>query len=268
VVDAKDPRRAGQKVAAAAAEHQGRARLGRRCGMGPLVSDEQLDRVAGYVDIARDEGAELVAGGGARGHRRRVTSSARPCSTASRPDMRIAQEEVFGPVLAVQTFEDEDEAVALANDVSYGLAAAVWTRTSVARTGSRRSCRPARCGSTPTGRSTARCPSGATSSPGSVRELGPHAVEAYTQVKSVWVTAGVAPGRPRGSWCGERLSASRAGAGGGAAPVRSVPCAPTTADPRPLTVNDPGAGVLAARRCAGAARGSLPCARHGGVAKW
>ena len=96
--------------------------------MGPLVSDEQRDRVAGYVGVGRDEGAELVAGGGPpeeyeQGYFYRPTVFDRVA-----PDMRIAQEEVFGPVLAVQTFEDEDEAVALANGVSYGLAAAVWTR--------------------------------------------------------------------------------------------------------------------------------------------
>ena len=156
-------------------------------GMGPLVSDEQFDRVSGYVDIARSEGAELVAGGSRPddidgGYFFRPT-----VFDGVTPGMRIAQEEVFGPVLAVQTFQDEDEAVALANDVSYGLAAAVWTRD-VGR--AHRVASKSKAGTVwvnTYGEIDNPVSFGGMKQSGMGRELGPHAVEAYTQVKSVWV---------------------------------------------------------------------------------
>ncbi len=94
---------------------------------GPLVSEKQCARVMRYIDIARADGAELVAGG------RRVLQDTggyfvEPtvfCNVS--PAARIAQEEIFGPVLSVVGFEDEAEAVRIANDTIYGLAAYVWT---------------------------------------------------------------------------------------------------------------------------------------------
>ncbi len=155
--------------------------------MGPLVSTEQLERVKGYVDIARGEGAELVAGGGQPdefdgGYFFRPTVFAGVAS-----GMRIAQEEVFGPVLAVQRFSDEDEAVALANDVSFGLAAAVWTRD-IGR--AHRVASKLQAGTVwvnTYGELDNPVSFGGYKQSGLGRELGPHAVEAYTQVKSVWI---------------------------------------------------------------------------------
>jgi acyl-CoA reductase-like NAD-dependent aldehyde dehydrogenase len=156
--------------------------------MGPLVSTEQLDRVKSYVDIATGEGAELVAGGAAPeeyegGYFFRPTVFDRVST-----EMRIAQEEVFGPVLAVQSFADEDEAVALANDVSYGLAAAVWTRD-IGR--AHRVADKLQAGTVwinTYGELDNPVSFGGFKQSGMGRELGPHAVEAYTQVKSVWVS--------------------------------------------------------------------------------
>jgi acyl-CoA reductase-like NAD-dependent aldehyde dehydrogenase len=98
--------------------------------MGPIISRKQLESIEGYVRIGRDEGAEVAAGGG------------RPSDPALdggfyfqptvldrvSPGMRVAQEEIFGPVLAVIAFDDVDEAIAIANRTQYGLVAGVWTR--------------------------------------------------------------------------------------------------------------------------------------------
>ena len=92
--------------------------------MGPVVSAEQLERVKRYVGIGRDEGAELALGG-ARGRRGYFFEPT--VFTGVRNEMRIAQEEIFGPVMSVLRFDSEDEAYAIANDVDYGLAAGVWT---------------------------------------------------------------------------------------------------------------------------------------------
>jgi aldehyde dehydrogenase (NAD+) len=97
--------------------------------VGPITTRPQFSKVLDYIQIAKDEGAACVLGGG---------PASRPeCGsgwfveptifTGVKPDMRIAQEEVFGPVLSVIPFEDEDEAVAIANDTLFGLAAGVWT---------------------------------------------------------------------------------------------------------------------------------------------
>jgi acyl-CoA reductase-like NAD-dependent aldehyde dehydrogenase len=95
--------------------------------LGPLISAEQLERVTGYIEEGKRGGAKLALGGarvdtGAGGYFIEPT-----VFTDVTPDMRIAREEIFGPVLSVMTFEDEDEAVRIANDVMYGLAATVWT---------------------------------------------------------------------------------------------------------------------------------------------
>jgi aldehyde dehydrogenase (NAD+) len=98
--------------------------------MGPIISKRQLETIEGYVKIGRDEGAEVAAGG------------ARPIDAALgrgfyfqptlldkvSPGMRVAQEEIFGPVLAIMTFDDIEEAIAIANQTQYGLVAGVWTR--------------------------------------------------------------------------------------------------------------------------------------------
>ncbi|WP_324669416.1 aldehyde dehydrogenase [Geochorda subterranea] len=99
--------------------------------VGPVVSRVQLERVERYVRIGVEEGARLVLGG------RRPSGS--PALAAGyyylptifadvRPEMRIAQEEIFGPVLCVIPFEDESDAIRIANDIRYGLGASVWTR--------------------------------------------------------------------------------------------------------------------------------------------
>jgi phenylacetaldehyde dehydrogenase len=94
--------------------------------MGPLVSARQRDRVAGFVEGARAQGARLIAGGHAPD---RAGFFYRPTIFADvAPTMTLARDEVFGPVLAVMPFDTEEEALALANDTCFGLGASVWTK--------------------------------------------------------------------------------------------------------------------------------------------
>jgi acyl-CoA reductase-like NAD-dependent aldehyde dehydrogenase len=123
-----------QRFAAALAEAASAVKVGdpRQPGvqMGPVAKKAQYERVNRYIQIGIDEGAELLAGGVARSERGwfvKPTIFANASNT-----MTIAREEIFGPVGTVIAFDTEDEAVALANDSDYGLAATVWT-TSLAR---------------------------------------------------------------------------------------------------------------------------------------
>jgi acyl-CoA reductase-like NAD-dependent aldehyde dehydrogenase len=98
--------------------------------LGPLVSAEQLERVTGYIESGIDEGAELAVGG--KAHPGGTPSNGyfvEPTLFAGvRDDMKIAREEIFGPVLVAQPYESVEEVAQRANDTNYGLAAGVWTR--------------------------------------------------------------------------------------------------------------------------------------------
>src|SRR6266508_931789 len=94
--------------------------------MGPLVSDEQLRRVMGYLDSGRADGAEVVTGGGRIGDRGYFVEPT--VITKTRPDMKIVREEIFGPVVVVEPFQSLDDVAQVANDTLYGLAAGVWTK--------------------------------------------------------------------------------------------------------------------------------------------
>ena len=113
-------------VAAAAAIVQGDPRE-EATDIGPLITREHFERVDGFVQRAKADGAEVVFGGGPNEELGRPLLPARRCSRTRPAGSEILTQEVFGPVLTLQTFEDEDEAVALANDTEYGLAAIVYT---------------------------------------------------------------------------------------------------------------------------------------------
>ncbi len=104
--------------------------LDRETMMGPQVSTAQLEKIEGYVKIGRDEGAEVLIGG----ERTAIEGPLgggyyfQPTVLKGHNKMRVFQEEIFGPVLAVTTFKDEAEALEIANDTMYGLGAGVWTR--------------------------------------------------------------------------------------------------------------------------------------------
>ncbi len=96
--------------------------------VGPMVSRKQWDRVQGYIRLGREEGAEILTGGEGRPEGRAHGWFVRPTVfTGVRNDMRIAREEIFGPVLSVIVYDDEEEAIAIANDTAYGLQAYVMS---------------------------------------------------------------------------------------------------------------------------------------------
>ena len=97
--------------------------------IGPLVSDAQRKRVREYIEKGEKEGAKLVTGGAEPpgGPARRATSCGPTVFSEVKPDMTIAQEEIFGPVLSIIPYDDEDEAVEIANGTVYGLDGGVWS---------------------------------------------------------------------------------------------------------------------------------------------
>ncbi|MCK9541396.1 MAG: aldehyde dehydrogenase [Novosphingobium sp.] len=161
-------------------------------GMGPLASRAQLAKVTGYFEVARREGLQ-VAAGGARPDRPGLFVE--PTVYAAPPGAsRLVREEIFGPVAVVIPFEDEDEAVRIANDTPYGLASGVWTR-SLGR--AHRMIERIKAGVVWV--NTYRMgghsmPFGGYKQSGIGREMGIDALEQYTEVKSVWINTSAASG--------------------------------------------------------------------------
>ncbi len=156
--------------------------------MGPVVSAQQLDTVLGYVEAGRREGATLAAGG----ERVRVGDGrgffVQPTVfTGVTNTMRIAREEIFGPVLSVIPFKDVDDAIAQGNETFYGLAAAVWTRDVGKALRVARALRAGTVWVNAYNLFDAALPFGGFKESGFGRELGQAGLDLYTEVKSVWV---------------------------------------------------------------------------------
>jgi aldehyde dehydrogenase (NAD+) len=156
--------------------------------MGAIVSQEQMQTVLGYIEAGRKEGAKLIAGG------KRVSVDGgkgffiEPTIFGDvKNEMKIAQEEIFGPVLATLSFDDVEQVVSLANQNPYGLAAAVWTRDVKKAHIVARQLRAGTVWINTYGLMDASLPFGGYKSSGFGRELGLNALEHYTEVKTVWM---------------------------------------------------------------------------------
>jgi len=170
--------------------------------MGPQVSEEQLNRIKSYIDIGKAEGATVLSGGEPpklEGLFRNGYFFQPTIFTEVQNRMRVAQEEIFGPVVSVITFKDEDDLIRQANETIYGLSAGIWTRDI---TRAHRFAKEIRAGVVwinTFNMFNAASPFGGYKQSGYGREMGRQALELYTQVKSVWVDLS---GKPIG-WFGK-----------------------------------------------------------------
>ena len=158
-------------------------------GMGPLVSEVQMNRVLNYIDIGRQEGAQVVTGGERVGDAGYFIS---PTVFAGvEHDMRISQEEIFGPVATVIKFKDEADALRLANGTVYSLAAGVWS-ADIGRV--HRFARRLKAGTVwvnTFGPTDVRLPWGGARDSGFGREHGDAAIDNFTEPKVVWINTGL-----------------------------------------------------------------------------
>ncbi|MEU0196136.1 aldehyde dehydrogenase [Streptomyces afghaniensis] len=152
--------------------------------IGPVVSARQRERIEGYIATGRGEGARLTTGGGRPAHLDRGWFLEPTVFGDVRNDMVIAREEIFGPVIAVIPFRDENEAVALANDSDYGLAGSVWTGDAERGMAVARRIRTGTVGINGY-RVDNAAPFGGYKASGLGRENGPEGLMAFFQVKSV-----------------------------------------------------------------------------------
>jgi len=154
--------------------------------MGAIVSREQFNKVLEYIDVGKQEGANLAFGGNRLGERGFFVSPTVFADVSN--EMRIAQEEIFGPVVTVIPFSDLEEAIREANNTIYGLAAGVWTRDVAKAHNVAKRLRAGTIWINTYGPTDSRSSWGGFKFSGYGRELGHFALDLYTEVKSVWVS--------------------------------------------------------------------------------
>jgi aldehyde dehydrogenase (NAD+) len=180
-----------EKLVARAAKMRPADPLDPKTRMGAIVSQEQMQTVLGYIETGKKDGAKLLAGG----NRVQVDGSKgffiEPTIFGDvKNNMKVAQEEIFGPVLSVLTFDDVDEVIEQANSNPYGLAAAVWTRDVKKAHSVSRRLKAGTVWINTYGLMDASLPFGGYKSSGFGRELGANALEHYTEIKTVWLNMG------------------------------------------------------------------------------
>ncbi|MFI5348561.1 MAG: aldehyde dehydrogenase family protein [Elusimicrobiota bacterium] len=157
--------------------------------IGPLISPRQLERVRGYIEAGKAEKAELLCGGARLGGALAKGYYLTPAVFAdTKAEMKIVREEIFGPVVTIQPFKDEEEAILLANDSPYGLSGSLWTRD-VGRV--LRVTRAVQTGVISVNTSSSvhlEAPFGGYKSSGIGRELGLKALDLYSEIKNVFIS--------------------------------------------------------------------------------
>ena len=168
--------------------------------MGPLTSQMHRDRVLSYVDVAREQGGRVLAGGKAPEAAALANGCyVEPTIVEAKPTDRVAQEEVFGPFVAVSTFKSDEEALAIANGTEYGLGAGLWTRELQRAHLFARQLKSGMVWINCYKRVSPGSPFGGVGASGYGREMGFEVMREYTQAKSVWVNvdANIPPYYPR-----------------------------------------------------------------------
>ena len=167
--------------------------------MGPVIDADQRDRVLGYIDGARAEGATVAFGGTTMAGDGFTKGFwvAPTILTGVRSDMRVAREEIFGPVLSVIAYDTDDEAVAIANDSDYGLAASIWSTDNARALTMAERIEAGSVWINDAHGINCQLPFGGYKLSGLGRELGPDALDAYTEVKTVALDlSGGRPAKP------------------------------------------------------------------------
>lgn len=168
-------------------------RMGDPCAtdvnLGPVISAKQMDRVLGYIGVGKEEGAQLIAGGKREGQRGFFVQPTVFSNVGGA--MRVAREEIFGPVVSVLPFDGEDQAISLANGTDYSLAAAVWTKDIDRAHRVSDAIEAGTVWINTYGPTDARLPWGGMGGQSGIgRDLGRAALDNYTEQKVIWLQRG------------------------------------------------------------------------------